>query len=190
MNLVTANRPRHIFIILAILIFSAMLVLGGIVTAIVLHQNSVHKLSEKMRVEGPWNPEPSIWASAENDAFLICNNQNSDRICTITAFFRTGGKWSAFTMNQKNGSKELVFESADAEFAESVFSCSYDFKDGLLTFGKFKKIQDDALLPDADAFAFTRLGNYEDAKGSIPQDLLFLITSGLDLNGYSVCFNP
>ena len=178
MNLVTANKPRYIFIILIIFIFSAILIFGGIVTTIVLHQNSVHKLSEMMRVEGPWNPEPSIWASAENDAFLFCNNQNSYRICTITVFFRTGGKWSAFTMNQKNGSKELVFESADAELSETVFSCSYNYKDGALTFWRFEKMEDDAVLPNAVAYTFTRLGNYEEAKGSIPQDLLFLMTSG------------
>ncbi|GEM_PF-1783620 len=180
MNLVTANKPRHIFIILAILIFSAILILGVIVTAIVLHQSRVHKLSEKMRVEGPWNPEPSIWASKDNDSFLICNNQNADRICTITAFFRTGGKWSAFTMNQKNGSKELVFESSNAEFSEPVFSCSYDFKNGALTFWRFEKMEDDALLPDAVTLTLTRSGNYEDAKESIPHELLFSMLSGLN----------
>lgn len=173
MNLITAKKVKPIIIVLIILIIAIMLISGSIVTAIVLHQNSVHKLSEKMRDEGPWNPEPSIWASKDNDAFLICDNQNADRICTITAFFRIGDKWAAFTMNQRNGRKELVFESEVAEFSEPVFSCSYDFKDDSLTFWRFKKVEDDALLPDAVALTLTRLGNYEDAKESLPQDLCF-----------------
>ena len=167
------NKLRSLIRMIAFAVIAIMLISGGIVTAIVLRQNSVHKLSEKMRDEGPWNPEPSIWSSKDNDAFLICNNQNADRISTITAFFRIGDQWAAFTMNQRNGSKELVFESEDAEFSEPVFSCSYDFKDGSLTFWRFKKIEDDALLPDAVTLTLTRLGNYEDAKGSLPQDLCF-----------------
>ena len=59
------------------------------------------------------------------------------------------------------------------DFSEPVFSCSYDFKNGALTFWRFKKIEYDALLPDAVTLTLTRLGNYEDAKGSLPQDLCF-----------------
>ena len=175
MKTVTAKRSKNVIIVLAVLIIALILVLGGIIAAIVLHQNSVHRLSEKMRTEGPLNPESSIWASEGNDAFLICTNPNSDNICTIKAFFRVGESWSAFDMDQKNGSKELVFESAEAELSEPVFSCSYDLKDGSLTFERFRKIQDDALLPEADAFTLTRLGNYEDAIGSLPEELLPLV---------------
>ena len=77
MNLITAKKVKPIIIVLIILIIAIMLISGGIVTAIVLHQNSVHKLSEKMRDEGPWNPEPSIWASkiTTHSSFAIIRMQ-------------------------------------------------------------------------------------------------------------------
>lgn len=75
-------------------------------------------------------------------------------------------------MNQRNGSKQLVFESEDAEFAKSIFSSLMNLRSAHSLSGGLK-MENTAQLPDAVTLTLTRLGNYEDAKGSLPQDLCF-----------------